>query len=58
MSVPELKAKKIARAAAWEKAAADGAIAATAEKAALTKRISTRAQQFEAEYAKVCITLS
>eukprot|EP00606_Chrysophyceae_sp_TOSAG23-5_P000490 GSChrysophyteH2.ASY1.ANO1.470.1 assembled CDS len=52
MGVPELKAKKIARAAANEKAAAAAAKKAASDAAALTKSITARAAAYEEEYAK------
>jgi large subunit ribosomal protein L7e len=53
MSIPELKAKKIARAAAQEKASVAAAKQAAADASALTKSITARAKQYEAEYAQL-----
>lgn len=53
MAVPELKAKKVARAATQAKAARTAAIKADADAAAFHKAISGRAAAYEAEYAKV-----
>ena len=54
MAVPELKAKKVARAATREKDAAAAAKKAASDAATLTKNITARAAAYEAEYNKVC----
>lgn len=53
MAVPELKAKKVARAATQAKAAVAAAKQSASDAAAFTKAISARAAAYEAEYAKV-----
>ena len=53
MAVPELKAKKVARAASQAKASAAAAKQAATDAAAFTKAITARAAAYEAEYTKV-----
>jgi len=54
MAIPELKAKKVARAATQANKSADAAKKQAADAAAFTKAITARAAAYEAEYAKVC----
>ncbi len=54
MSVPELKAKKVARAAVWAKDAAAAAVTAANASKTRTANITAKAKAYEAEYAKVC----
>jgi large subunit ribosomal protein L7e len=53
MAIPELKAKKVARAATQAKAAVAAAKQSASDAAAFTKAISGRAAAYEAEYAKI-----
>lgn len=57
MSAPELKQKKIARDQAIAKAEADAAAKAATAATEHTKAIVEKAKQYEAEYAKVGLSL-